>query len=315
AMATREASGKALNAIAPLVPALMGGSADLAPSTKTIIEGAGDFSAENPTGRNMHFGVREHAMGAIANGMALHGGLIPYVGTFLVFSDYMRPPIRLAAMMGLRVIYVFTHDSIGVGEDGPTHQPIEQLAALRAIPNLTVIRPSDAAETAQAWRAALLNKTGPTALILTRQKLPAVERAAGVGAEGLLRGAYVVWQSGAARPQILLLATGSEVAPAVEAARILAAEGIAARVVAMPSWQLFEAQTRKYRNSVLSPGVRARLAVEAGVRLGWDRYVGPRGDVICMTRFGASAPESVLMKQFGFSAENIAARARALLKR
>lgn len=314
AMATREASGKALNAIAPLVPALMGGSADLAPSTKTIIDGAGDFSAETPAGRNMHFGVREHAMGAIANGMALHGGLIPYVATFLVFSDYMRPPIRLAAMMGLRVIHVFTHDSIGVGEDGPTHQPIEHLAALRAIPNLTVIRPSDAAETAQAWRAALLNKTGPTALILTRQKVPAIERAAGVGPEGLLRGAYVVWEVAGERPQILLLATGSEVAPAVEAARILAGEGIAARVVAMPSWELFEAQTRKYKNSVLLPGVRTRLAVEAGVRLGWDRYIGPRGDVVCMTRFGASAPAEVLMKQFGFTAEDIAARARALLR-
>lgn len=315
AMATREASGKALNAIGPRVPALMGGAADLAPSTKTIIDGAGDFSAENPAGRNMHFGVREHAMGAIANGMALHGGLIPYVATFLVFSDYMRPPMRLAAMMGLRVIYVFTHDSIGVGEDGPTHQPVEHLAALRAIPNLTVIRPSDAAETAQAWRAALLNKTGPTALILTRQKVPGLDRSAGVGPEGLLRGAYVVWETADRKPQILLLATGSEVAPAIEAARILAHEGIAVRVVAMPSWELFETQTRKYRNSVLPPAVRARLAVEAGVRLGWDRYVGPRGDVICMTRFGASAPGEVLMKQFGFTAENISARARALLRR
>ena len=315
ALATRDASGKALNAIASLVPGLMGGSADLAPSTKTIIEGAGDFSAENPAGRNMHFGVREHAMGAIANGMAIHGGLIPYVGTFLVFSDYMRPPIRLAAMMGLRVVYVFTHDSIGVGEDGPTHQPIEHLAALRAIPNLTVIRPSDAAETAQAWRAALLNKTGPTALILTRQKVPAIERTAGIGPEGLLRGAYVVWESGAGRPEILLLATGSEVAPAIEAARMLAAEGIAARVVAMPCWELFEKQLRKYKNSVLPPAVRARLAIEAGVRLGWDRYVSPRGDVICMTRFGASAPAEVLLKQFGFAPENIVARAKALLKR
>ncbi|MBC8249941.1 MAG: transketolase [Anaerolineales bacterium] len=320
-LATRVASGKVLNAIAPHLPTLMGGSADLAPSCKTYLDGYGDFSADNPGGRNLHFGVREHAMGGILSGMALHGGVIPYGSTFLVFSDYMRPSIRLAAMMEIPVIYVFTHDSIGVGEDGPTHQPVEQLAALRAIPHLTVIRPADAAESVVAWRVALEHRAGPVALLFTRQKLPVLDRTYLAPADGLARGAYVLAE--AEGPDIILIATGSEVHPALAARERLAActepsrseQGVRARVVSMPSWELFERQPQSYRDEVLPPEVTARLAIEAGVPQGWHRYVGDRGDVIGIEGFGASAPYKVLWEKYGFTAENIAARALEMLRR
>jgi transketolase len=310
-MATREASGKTINAIAGALPNLIGGSADLRPSNNTYIDGAAAFQAESRGGRNFHFGVREHAMGSVMNGIALTKPLIPYGGTFLIFSDYMRPPVRLAAMMGLRVIYVWTHDSIGLGEDGPTHQPIEQIAALRAIPNLTVIRPADANETAQAWRAAIENEHGPTALALTRQKLPVYDRTKFASAENLHKGAYVLVD--ADKVDVILIATGSEVSVAVEAREKLAAEGIGARVVSMPSWELFEKQTQSYRDEVLPPNVTARVAIEAGVKLGWERYVGSQGAVIGMTRFGASAPYKKLMEEFGFTAANVVEKVKALL--
>ena len=312
-VATRVASGEALNALALRVPALMGGSADLAPSTKTILSGAGDFGPDDYSGRNMHFGVREHTMGAIVGGMALHGGVIPYSATFLTFADYMRPPMRLAAMMGIRAIYVFTHDSIGLGEDGPTHQPIEQMMNLRAVPNLTVIRPSDATETAQAWRAALLSTDRPTALIFTRQKLPVIDRTRYAPAENLLRGAYVLWRSGDGDPDVILIGTGSEVHIALEAGGQLANEGVNVSVVSMPSWELFDAQPTDYRESVLPSSVRPRVAIEAGLKLGWEHYVGLDGAVIGMNRFGASAPGKVLYEKFGFTADNVVAQARALL--
>ena len=312
--ATRVASGKCLNAIVGRLPTLVGGSADLAPSTSTYLRGYGDLGFHEYCGHNMHFGVREHAMGSILNGMALHGGVIAYGGTFLVFSDYMRPPIRLAAMMHLPVIFIFTHDSIGMGEDGPTHQPIEHLASLRAIPGLTVIRPADATETAEAWRLAV-PRQGPVALALSRQNLPVLDRKALPPADGLRRGAYVLVDSGGDRPDILLLATGSEVHVALEAHSLLAAEGVKARVVSMPSWELFDAQPQSYRDEVLPPGVTARLAVEAGSPLGWHRYVGLAGDVIGLERFGASAPAATLMEKLGFTPEAVASRARTLLAR
>jgi transketolase len=312
-IASRAASGQTINALAPVVPGLLGGSADLHSSNNTLIKGAAPLSGTDFSGRNLYFGVREHAMSAALNGMALHGGLIPYGGTFLVFSDYMRPAIRLAAIMGLHVIYVFTHDSIGLGEDGPTHQPIEHLAALRAIPNLAVLRPGDAAETAQAWRVALERRDGPTALVLSRQNLPTFQRGPGAmaPAEGVLRGAYVLHNP--ADPQVALLATGSELALAVKAAELLAERGIAARVVSMPSWELFEQQDAEYRADVLPAHISARVAIEAAAPFGWDRYVGPGGKVIAMTRFGASAPAGELFKQFGFTAENVATVATDLL--
>jgi transketolase len=308
AMATRAVSGKVLNALAPVLPELVGGSADLHPSNKTYLSAypavkKGDFG-----GRNLHFGVREHAMGSLLNGLALHGGLRPYGGTFLVFCDYMRPPIRLAALMGLPTIYVFTHDSIFVGEDGPTHQPVEQLATLRAIPGLTVFRPADANETTAAWKAALENREGPVALLLTRQNLPILENA---DAEGVTRGGYVL--SDAADAQALLIATGSEVDLALQAQKLLAQEGIATRVVSMPSWERFEQQSEAYRQEVLPPQITARVAIEAALPMGWERYVGPRGEVIGMTRFGASAPYKVLAEKFGFTAQEVAARVRACL--
>jgi len=312
-VATRVASGKALNALAPRLPTLIGGSADLASSNKTYLNGQGDFEADTPGGRNLHFGVREHAMGAILNGLTLHGGVITYGGTFLVFSDYMRPAIRLAAMMELPVIYVFTHDSIGIGEDGPTHQPIEQLAALRAIPGLTVIRPADANETVEAWRVALTHRDGPVALALTRQKLPTLDRARLASADGLARGAYILAEAENGQPEVIIIATGSEVHVALAAQELLAQRGVAARVVNMPSWELFERQPRDYRHAVLPPAITARLAVEAGVAQGWHRYVGPAGDVVSIERFGASAPYKVLWEKFGFTAENVATRALALL--
>lgn len=308
AVATRAASGKALQALSPVVTNLLGGSADLAPSNNTYLASLPEFQAGSYAGRNFHFGVREHAMGAIANGMALHGGLRPYVGTFLVFSDYLRPAIRLAALMRLPVVYVFTHDSIGLGEDGPTHQPVEQLAALRAIPGLTVLRPADAGETVEAWRFALTHP-GPTCLVLTRQSLPVLERPQGLVA----RGGYVLADAPDGRPRLLLLASGSEVSVALEARRLLRERGVEARVVSLPSWELFERQPAAYRRRILPPGVRARVAVEAGVPQGWARYVGPRGAVVGMTRFGASAPGKVLFEQFGFTPGSVAERALKLL--
>jgi len=312
-MATREASGKVLNAIAPHLPTLVGGSADLTPSNNTYLKGYGDFQRDNVGARNLHFGVREHAMGSILNGMALHGGVIPYGGTFLIFSDYMRPAIRLAALSHIHVIYVFTHDSIGLGEDGPTHEPIEHLASLRAMPNLTVIRPADANETAVAWRVALEHRGGPVALALTRQKLPVLDRTTLASADLLRRGAYVLTDAGNGQPDIILIATGSEVQLALEARQRLAARGIGARVVSMPSWELFEQQPDSYRDEVLPPSVTARLAIEAASPHGWHRYVGTMGAVIGMTRYGASAPYHVLMEQFGFTADNVTSRALALL--
>jgi transketolase len=314
-MATRVASGRVLNAIAPKIPNLIGGSADLTPSNNTFLRDAGVFDAKNRGGRNLHFGVREHAMGAILNGMALHGGVIPYGGTFLIFSDYMRPAIRLAALSELPVIYVFTHDSVGLGEDGPTHQPIEHLAALRAMPQLTVIRPADANETAVAWRVALQHRQGPVALALTRQNLPIFDRAEMAAADGLERGAYVLLDAPDGRPDLILIATGSEVALAVEARQRLAAQGVQARVVSMPSWELFEQQPQAYREEVLPPAVTKRLAIEAGVPQGWHYYVGPEGDVLGLTRFGASAPGQVVLDKLGFNVANVVARALRLLGR
>ena len=314
-LATRVASGKVLNAIAPYLPTLIGGSADLAPSCKTYLDGYSDFSADDPGGRNFHFGVREHAMGGILSGMALHGGVIPYGSTFLVFSDYMRPSIRLAAMMEIPVIYVFTHDSIGIGEDGPTHQPIEQLAALRAIPHLTVIRPADATETVVAWRVALEHREGPVALLFTRQRLPVLDRAALAPADGLARGAYALADIEGGLPDVILIATGSEVHVALAAQEQLAEQGVKARVVSMPSWELFERQPQSYRDEVLPPEVTARLAIEAGVPQGWHRYVGDGGDVIGIEGFGASAPYKVLWEKYGFTAENVAARALEMLEK
>ncbi|HZN12157.1 MAG TPA: transketolase, partial [Blastocatellia bacterium] len=314
-MATREASGKALNAFAKALPMLLGGSADLRPSNNTFLDGEGEFSAEDRDGRNFHFGVREHAMGSVMNGIALTRPLIPYGGTFMIFYDYMRPPVRLASMMGLQVIYVYTHDSIGLGEDGPTHQPVEQLAGLRAVPNLTMIRPADANETAVAWRVALEHRHGPTALALTRQKLPVFDRTKFASAEGLSRGAYVMADPDGGKVDVILIATGSEVSVAVEAQAKLAEQGIGARVVSMPSWELFERQPPEYREDVLPASVTARLAIEAGSPLGWAKYVGDRGDVIGIERYGASAPYQTIMEKLGFTAENAAARARKLLGR
>jgi len=314
AVATRAVSGKVIQAVYSRLGNLVGGSADLAPSNNTYVAEGGEFQAASPGGRNFRFGVREHAMGAIANGMALHGGLRPYVGTFLVFSDYMRPAIRLAALMGAPVIYIFTHDSIGLGEDGPTHQPIEHVMALRAIPGLRVIRPADATETVEAWRAALTHR-GPTCLVLTRQNLPVLDRMQEQPGGGVERGAYVLAEAAAEKPQLILIATGSEVDVALGARTILEEKGIAARVVSMPSWELFEAQPKAYRDAVLPPTVTARLAVEAGIPLGWHQYVGLEGDVVGMTRFGASAPAKILFERFGFTPANVATRAMKLVGR
>ncbi len=313
-LATRKASGKVLNAIAPALPTLIGGSADLAPSNNTYLAAFPDFQRETPAGRNLRFGVREHGMGAAINGLALHGELRPYGATFLVFSDYMRPAVRLAAMMHLPVIYVWTHDSVWIGEDGPTHQPIEHLAALRAIPNLTVIRPADANETAAAWRVALERTTGPTALVLTRQKLPILFETRRPYQDTVARGAYILADSSGV-PDLLLVASGSEVHLALAARDILAGQGIGVRVVSMPSWELFDAQPQEYRDKVLPPLVTARLAIEAGATQGWEKYVGSAGAVLGLDRFGASAPYKVLMEKFGFTAEAVAARARQLLGR
>lgn len=304
--ATRVASGKVLNAIAPKIGNLMGGSADLAPSTKTLIDGENDYQAPDYSGRNLRFGVREHGMGGILNGMALHGGLIPYGATFLIFSDYMRPTIRLAALTGLKVIYVFTHDSIGLGEDGPTHQPIEQLAALRAVPNLVVIRPCDANETAQAWKAAIRHFGGPVALALTRQGLPILDRnTTFASADGLHQGAYILSEADNGKPEVILIASGSEVQIALEAAERIKAKGLAVRVVSMPSWELFDTQSQDYQHQILPPEVKAKIAIEAGSPQGWHRYVGEFGRIIALDHFGASAPYQTLYEKFGLTANRV----------
>jgi transketolase len=312
--ATRQASGMVLNALSPVLPTLLGGSADLAPSTNTLIKGEKDFGPGNYGSRNFHFGVREHGMGSILNGMAL-SGLIPYGATFFVFSDYLRPALRLAALMGAHAIFVFTHDSVFLGEDGPTHEPIEHLAACRAIPCLSVIRPADANETAVAWRVAIERKAGPVAMILTRQALPIIDRSMYAPAEGLEKGAYVLADAKGRRPEIILIASGSEVAPALEAYEKLSAEGVAARLVSMPSWDLFEKQAQSYHDEVLPPSVTARLAIEAAVSFGWERYVGPKGALHGINHFGASAPYKVIAEKWGFTGANLVKRAHELLGR
>ncbi|MFO8098726.1 MAG: transketolase [Salinibacter sp.] len=313
-LATRKSSGRTLNELAPEVGYLIGGSADLTGSNKTDVDGRTDFQNENRGGRYFRFGVREHAMAGISNGMALHGGIQPYAGTFLIFSDYLRPSLRLSALMKQPVVYVFTHDSIGIGEDGPTHQPVEHLMALRAIPNLTLIRPADATEAAEAWKAAIQHTDGPTALALTRQTVPTFDREALRPAQGLQRGGYVLRDAGGQPPDVILIGTGSEVQHALAAADALAEDGIAARVVSMPSWALFERQSETYRRTVLPPSVTARVSVEAGVTQGWERYVGMEGTALGVDRFGASAPGETVMEQYGFTAERVAEAARALLR-
>ena len=311
-IATRSASGVVMNAISKGVPAFIGGSADLAPSTRTILDDSGHIGNGEFSGNNLHFGVREHAMGAVANGISLHGGAIPYTATFLVFSDYMRPSIRLGALMGKQVIYVFTHDSIGVGEDGPTHQPIEHLMALREIPGLVVSRPADATETVEVWRAAMSRQDGPTVMAFTRQNLPVLDRSTLSPASGVLNGAYILWESGDS-PQVVIMATGSEVHIALEAGLALESEGIAARVVSMPSWEVFDEQPKEYRDSVLPPTLRARVSVEAGTTKGWERYVGLDGASVGMSGYGASAPAAVLYENFDITAKRVAEEARKLV--
>jgi len=313
-VATRIASSKVINALASRLPGLIGGAADLDSSTKTYINSDGDFQAGQYHNRNMRFGVREHAMGGIANGMAAHGGLIPYTATFAVFSDYMRPSMRLAALSKFRPIFVFTHDSIGLGEDGPTHQPIEQIMSLRLIPNLELIRPADANETAAAWRCAIQNTDHPTVLMFTRQNIPVLDPALGV-AEGVERGAYVLADGPGGKVDVIVIGTGSEVHIALEAQKLLAEKGVAARVVSMPSWERFERQPQTYRDSVLPPAVTARVAVEAGVTTGWQKWVGDRGAVVGVDRFGASAPYKEIYQHFGLTPERVAQEALALLKR
>ena len=326
-MATRKASETVMQALAAKIPEMAGGSADLNPSTFTWLKNCGDFQSPAASseglhgmvggewgylGRNIHFGVREHAMGAITVGMALHGGFIPYTATFLTFADYMRPPMRLAALMGLRVIFIFTHDSIGVGEDGPTHQPIEQIMNMRQVPNLTVIRPADANEVVEAWQMALSKTSGPTVLVFSRQNLPVLDRSICAPADSARQGGYILWES-ASRPDLILIATGSEVAVTLAAARKLAVDGAKVRVVSMPCWSIFDLQPQDYRDTVLPPSIPARLAVEAGIKLGWEHYTGLAGKIIGMESFGASAPAPVLFEKFGFTEDNIIAAAQEML--
>jgi transketolase len=301
-----------MNALAKRLPNFLGGSADLAPSTKTRLIGYGDLGFAQACSRNIHFGVREHAMGAIINGMALHGGLIPYAATFFTFSDYLRPTLRLAALMNLHSIFVFTHDSIGLGEDGPTHQPVEHLASLRAIPNFAVIRPADANETAAAWRIAITRRK-PAALILARQKTPVLDIARFPISEGVVRGAYILAES-KGQPEMILIASGSEVHLALAAQEVLSTQGYQVRVVSMPCWEIFSEQSEEYRNQVLPPEVTARLAIEAGSSLGWRRWVGGGGAVIAVDRFGASAPGPVVLEHYGFTVDNVVAQVLTLLK-
>jgi transketolase len=310
-LATRESSGKVLNALAENIPWLVGGAADLATSNKTTLKfaGAGDFEAGNYGGRNFHFGVREHVMGAALNGLAL-SKLRPFGGTFFNFVDYMKPSVRLAAIMEIPVIYVYTHDSIGLGEDGPTHQPIEQLASLRAVPGLVLLRPADANEVVEAWKIVMQLRQEPAALVLTRQALPTFDRSKYAPASGVAKGAYVLADAPDGKPEVILMGTGSEVSLCVTAYEQLKAEGIKARVVSMPSWDIFEKQTEEYRKQVLPPGVKARVSVEAAATLGWDRYVGASGKIIGMHSFGASAPIKDLLKKFGFTVDNVVRAAR-----
>jgi len=312
-ISTREASGIVMNTIAQKLHAFTGGSADLAPSTKTILKDRGHYGFEEYSGHNMHFGVREHAMGAIANGMSLHGGIIPYTGTFLIFYDYMRPPVRLAALMGIRVIYIFTHDSIGLGEDGPTHQPIEQLMGLRGVPNLVTIRPADATETVEAWKEAMERRHGPTAIILSRQNLPVLDRTTLAPASGVHHGGYVLWEA-ATSPDVILIGTGSEVHIALEAGKLLQDKGIKARVVSLPSWELFDAQPSDYRNGVLPDRIRARISIEASSPIGWERYTGLDGVTIGISRFGASAPGKVIYDKLELTAQHMVDEALRLVK-
>ncbi|NLY80468.1 MAG: transketolase [Lysinibacillus sp.] len=311
-IATRSSSGDVINALAKKVPSFFGGSADLAGSNKTTIKGGGDFSAETPEGRNIWFGVREFAMGAALNGMALHGGLNVFGGTFFVFSDYVRPAVRLSALMGLPVTYVFTHDSIAVGEDGPTHEPIEHLASFRAMPNVSVIRPADANESAEAWKLAIQSKDQPTILVLSRQNLPVLENTGTLAKEGVAKGAYVVSPATKETPDAILIATGSEVSLAVEAQRKLREEGMDVSVVSMPSFDRFDKQSAEYKESVLPKAVTKRLAIEMGSSLGWHKYVGTEGDVLAIDKFGASAPGEIVMEKYGFSVENVVAKVKAL---
>lgn len=313
-MATRAASGKVINAIAPVVTELIGGSADLAPSNNTFITGSESFSSRTPLGRNMHFGIRELGMAAITNGIAVHGGLIPYCATFLVFSDYLRGALRVSALSGMHSIYVFTHDSIAVGEDGPTHEPVETLMSLRLIPNLIVIRPSDANETTQAWKFAISHQEGPTALILSRQNLPVIDRKIYSSADGVQKGAYVLYESKNKHVDLMMMASGSEVYLILEAAKVLEKRGYGVRLISFPSWELFEKQSKKYKDSVLLPWITKRLAVEAGVNIGWQKYVKDSGAIIGLDRFGASAPGAIMMKEFGFNVENVVKQAVKLIK-
>jgi transketolase len=313
-LSTRVAGGKVLNSIAASLPGLIGGAADLSPSTETHLKDYPSFSATDPGGRNFHFGIREHAMGAVLNGMALTKGVIPYGATFFIFSEYMRPPIRLAAIMKIRPIYVYTHDSIGLGEDGTTHQPVEQLASMRSIPNITVIRPADANETALAWKAALTHTDGPVALVLTRQNVPIIEPGKYKSTGDLTRGAYILSEPDRT-PELILIGTGSEVGLVLQAQQKLNENGIAARVVSMPSWELFEKQDEGYKQRVFPKGIKKRLAVEAGSPMGWHKYVTDEGDILGITRFGESAPGPEVFKEFGFTVENVVNKAKALLGR
>jgi len=312
-IATRAASGKVLNAIAARVPWLIGGSADLAGSNNTLLEGEESFGPADYTGRNLHYGVREHAMGSVMNGMLLHGGVRPYGGTFMIFSDYMRPPIRLASLMRQPAIYILTHDSVGLGEDGPTHQPVEQLAALRAIPGLIDLRPADAAETAEAWKFVMEHEDGPAFLALTRQAVPHLDRDRLAGAGNLRRGAYILAEAEGGDPRLLLIASGSEVSLALEARNSLQAQGIPTRVVSMPSWALFDRQSRAYRDTVLPPACRARVAIEAASPMGWHRWIGAEGEIVGISRFGESAPAKALFEHLGFSVSNVIAVAHRVL--
>jgi transketolase len=311
-LATRQASGKVINALSKALPLLFGGSADLAPSNNTLVAGEADFSASNYAGKNLHFGIREHGMASIMNGMAMYGGLIPYGGTFMVFVDYFRPTIRLAALSHVRPIYVLTHDSIGLGEDGPTHQPVEQIASLRCIPGLTTIRPADANETAGAWKVAIEKKNGPVALLLTRQGIPILDPAKHDAVNGVAKGAYIIKDS-QGTPDIILIGSGSELQHCIKAGEQLEAEGVKVRVVSFPSWDLFEKQSAEYKESVLPKAVKKRVAIEANIGMGWDKYTGDEGVIISLERFGASAPFEILMKEFGFTAENVLAKAKTLL--
>ncbi len=311
-IATRVASGKVLNAAVQRLPTLLGGSADLAPSTMTDLTGLGDINAGTWGARNLHFGVREHAMGAIVNGMSLHGGVIPFGATFFIFTDYMRPAIRLAALMNIQSMFVLTHDSIGLGEDGPTHQPVEHLASLRAMPNLTVFRPADANETTAAWRL-MIKRRGPSLLVLTRQNLPIIDDAPRVQV-GVERGAYIVEEAASGKPDVILIATGSEVALALRSRELLTNQGLDARVVSMPSWEVFEEQPQEYKNQVLPSAIAARVSIEAGSTLGWERYVGEGGGMIGLDHFGASAPGGVLFERFGFTPDRVVERAQAVAK-